>query len=134
MYRLGVSDHVMIAHSFADPFFGPAQKLHGATYGVELEIASPKLGPHQVVMDIGALRTLLRRVLDEIDYRNLDEHPAFADRLSTTERVAEHIAERISQELAQLEAGAAPVRGSQLSVRVRESPVAYAAYERSLED
>lgn len=124
MFRLGVSDHVMIAHSFPDEFFGPAQRMHGATYGVEIEVRVAELGPHQVVMDIGLLRTILRRVLDELDYRNLDEHPAFAGRFSTSERVAEHIANRVADEIGEL--------AGSLSVLVRESPVAYAAYERSL--
>lgn len=124
MFRLGVSDHVMIAHSFPDEFFGPAQRMHGATYGVEVEVRVPELGPHHVVMDIGLLRAVLRRVLDEIDYRNLDEHPAFAGLFSTTERVAEHVANRIAAELGE--------RSGSLAVLVRESPVAYAAYERPL--
>src|ERR1700730_7679690 len=91
---LGVSDHVMIAHSFAAPFFGPAQRLHDATYAIDLEVRAPALGPHHVVMDIGALRALLRTVLAELDYRSLDDHPAFPGRTSTTERVAEDVANR----------------------------------------
>jgi 6-pyruvoyltetrahydropterin/6-carboxytetrahydropterin synthase len=130
MFMLGVLDHVMIAHSFADPFFGPAQRLHGATYAVELELRTMQLGPHQVVMDIGALRDILRRVLADLDYRNLDEHAAFAGQLSTTERVAEHVANRVAAELKSLADDTAPVPGGQLRVLVRESPVAYAAYER----
>ncbi len=132
MYILGVSDHVMIAHSFADPFFGPAQRLHGATYAIELELRTPQVGPHQVVMDIGAMRDILRRVLAELDYRNLDEHAAFQGQLSTTERVAEHVANCVAEEILRLSADAAPVPGGQLRVLVRESPVAYAAYERPL--
>lgn len=132
MFILGVSDHVMIAHSFADAFFGPAQRLHGATYAVELELRTTQLGPHQVVMDIGALRDMLRRVLADLDYRNLDEHAAFAGQLSTTERFAEHVANQVAAELTSLAADAAPVPGGQLRVLVRESPVAYAAYERPL--
>lgn len=132
MFALGVSDHVMIAHSFADEFFGPAQRLHGATYGVELELSVRELGPHQVVMDIGMLRSLLRRVLDEIDYRNLDEHPAFAGRLSTTERVAEHIARRVAEEIGRLDGDGAPTPGATLRVLVRESPIAYASFERAV--
>lgn len=132
MYILGVLDHVMIAHSFADAFFGPAQRLHGATYAVELELRTTQLGRHQVVMDIGALRDLLRRVLAELDYRNLDEHAAFVGQLSTTERVAEHVANQVVEELRNLDKEAAPVAGGQLRVLIRESPVAYAAYERSL--
>ena len=132
MFALGVSDHVMVAHSFADPFFGPAERLHGATYAVELELKVPELGPHQVVMDIGALRSLLRRVLEEIDYRNLDEHPAFRGKFSTTERVAEHIAARIVEELIALDAEQRPDRGARVRVLVRESPVAYASFERAV--
>jgi 6-pyruvoyltetrahydropterin/6-carboxytetrahydropterin synthase len=132
MFTLGVSDHVMIAHSFADPFFGPAQRLHGATYAIDLEVRAPSLNAHHVVMDIGALRSLLRAVLSDLDYRNLDEHAAFADRLSTTERVAEHVANRASERVARLPADGAPVAGSSLRVVARESPLAYAAYERVL--
>jgi 6-pyruvoyl-tetrahydropterin synthase len=132
MFTLGVSDHVMIAHSFADAFFGPAQRLHGATFAVDLEVRSPGLGPHEVVMDIGALRTTLRAVLAELDYQNLDALGAFEGRLSTTERVAEHIANGAAKLLARLASDAAPLEGSSLRVIVRESPVAYAAFERAL--
>jgi 6-pyruvoyltetrahydropterin/6-carboxytetrahydropterin synthase len=132
MFTLGVSDHVMIAHSFRDPFFGPAQRLHGATYAIDLEIRAPSLGAHHVVMDIGALRTLLRAVLSDLDYRNLDDLSAFADRLSTTERVAEHVADRASERIKLLDPDAAPVAGSSLRVVARESPLAYAAYERAV--
>jgi 6-pyruvoyltetrahydropterin/6-carboxytetrahydropterin synthase len=127
MFTLGVSDHVMIAHSFADPFFGPAQRLHGATFAVDLEVRAPELGPHHVVMDIGRLRAILRGVLAEIDYRNLDEHAAFSRQFSTSERVAEWVAVRAAAELAQHVPQGASVR-----VVVRESPVAYAAYERGV--
>ena len=132
MFTIGVSDHVMIAHSFADSFFGPAQRLHGATYAVDLEVRVPALGVHHVVMDIGALRDLLRAILSELDYRNLDEHAAFAGRLSTTERVAAHIADRACERIAALAANAAPVSGGSVRVVARESPVAYAAFERAI--
>jgi 6-pyruvoyltetrahydropterin/6-carboxytetrahydropterin synthase len=132
MFCLGVSDHVMIAHSFADPFFGPAQRLHGATYGVEVTVRAPALGPHRVVMDIGALRGVLRQVLSSIDYSNLDEHPAFPERTSTTERVAQFLAEQLAQEIAKLPEHAAPPRPAALAVLLRESPVAWASYELSL--
>ncbi|WP_437293635.1 6-carboxytetrahydropterin synthase [Sorangium sp. So ce327] len=132
MFLLGVSDHVMIAHSFSDPFFGPATRMHGATYSVEIEIRAKALGPHHVVMDIGALHASLRRVLDTIDYTNLDEHPAFPGRTSTTERVAEHVAGLLAEEIARLPAGEAPLPGSTLRVLVRESPSAYAGFERDL--
>jgi 6-pyruvoyl-tetrahydropterin synthase len=132
MFSLGVSDHIMIAHSFADPFFGPAQHMHGATYGVELTVQSASLGPHHVVMDIGAMRSILRQVLATLDYSNLDEHPAFPNRTSTTERLAEHLARCIAEEVAKLPADAAPPRPAKLSVLLRESPVAWASFELPL--
>jgi 6-pyruvoyltetrahydropterin/6-carboxytetrahydropterin synthase len=129
MFSLGVSDHIMIAHSFADPFFGPAQRLHGATYGVEVTLRTDRLGPHHVVMDIGALRDILRRVLSSLDYTNLDEHEAFPNRTSTTERLAEYLGRRIAAELERVPADGAPPRPAKLAVLLRESPVAWAAYE-----
>lgn len=132
MFFVGVSDHVMVAHSFADPFFGPAQRLHGATYTVEIEVTAARLGPHHVVMDIGALRSMLRAALEAIDYSNLDDHPAFPDRTSTTERVAEHLANELAKEIAILPGDARPVRPASLRVVLRESPVAFAAYSRDL--
>jgi 6-pyruvoyl-tetrahydropterin synthase len=132
MFTLGVSDHVMIAHSFADPFFGPAQRLHGATYAVEVEVSTPALGPHRVVMDIGALRAIVRSALETLDYTNLDDHPAFPDRTSTTERVAEHVAVLVAKRLSTLPPDAAPTRPARLRVRLGESPVAWATFELPL--
>lgn len=132
MFLLGVSDHIMIAHSFSDPFFGPATRMHGATYSIDVEIRAATLGPHHVVMDIGALRAALRRALDTLDYQNLDAHPAFPGRTSTTERVAEHVAALLADDLAKLPAGEAPPPGATLRVLVRESPSAYAGFERAL--
>lgn len=132
MFSVGVSDHVMIAHSFADPSFGPAQKLHGATYAIEIEVRAPKLNEHHVVTDIGAMRTILRKVLDTLDYGNLDEHPAFPGRTSTTERIAEHVANEVANELSALPPDARAVAPATLRVFARESPVAFASYERPL--
>jgi 6-pyruvoyltetrahydropterin/6-carboxytetrahydropterin synthase len=133
MFSLGVSDHIMVAHSFADPFFGPAQRLHGATYGVELTVKTPELGPHHVVMDIGAMRSILRQVLARLDYTNLDEHPAFPGRTSTTERLAEYLAHSVAKEIVALPADAAPPAPATLCVLLRESPVAWASFEVALE-
>ncbi len=132
MFTMGVSDHVMIAHSIADPSFGPAQRLHGATYCIDVQIRVLALNRHNVVMDIGLLRTMLRTILDDFDYSNLDGHPAFAGMISTTERVAEHVANRIVEHIGQLEIDVRPALGGTVSVVVRESPVAYAGYERPL--
>jgi 6-pyruvoyltetrahydropterin/6-carboxytetrahydropterin synthase len=132
MFSVGVSDHCMVAHSFADPFFGPAQKLHGATYEVEVEILAASLGVHHVVMDIGALRTILRGVLSGVDYSNLDDHPAFPGRTSTTERLAEYFAETLADAIGELPVAARPIAPSVLRVRLRESPNAWAAFERAI--
>jgi 6-pyruvoyltetrahydropterin/6-carboxytetrahydropterin synthase len=129
MFSVGVSDHVMIAHSFADPTFGPAQRLHGATYAVEAEVRAAELNMHHIVMDIGAFRTLLRSLLAELDYTNLDDHPAFPGRTSTTERVAEYVARSLAAAIAKLPADGRPVAGAMLRVLLRESPVAWAWYE-----
>ena len=132
MFSVGVSDHMMIAHSFADPTFGPAQRLHGATYAVEIEIRAPRLNEHHVVMDIGALRAILRSAIEPLDYTNLDDHAAFPNRTSTTERVAEHLGEVVARAVAALDAHAKPVAGATMRVLLRESPVAFAAFERAL--
>lgn len=131
-FSVGVSDHVMVAHSFADPFFGPAQRLHGATYEVEVEVTANELGPHHVVMDIGALREMLRGVLAQMDYSNLDEHPAFPGRTSTTERVGEHVARQLAEGILALPEDAKPVAPASLRVVLRESPVAWASFAREL--
>jgi 6-pyruvoyltetrahydropterin/6-carboxytetrahydropterin synthase len=131
MFSVGVAAHCMIAHSFADPFFGPAQRLHGATYAVEVEVRAGALGVHQVVMDIGALRSILGRAIAAVDYSNLDEHPAFPGRTSTTERVAEFLANAVAEGIAQLPEDARPVKASTLRVCLRESPTAWASFERA---
>jgi 6-pyruvoyltetrahydropterin/6-carboxytetrahydropterin synthase len=126
VFTLTVRDHIMIAHSLPDPFFGPAQHLHGATYAVETTWARPVLDEHGVVMDIGVASRLLSGVLDGLRYRNLDEHPDFEGRLTTTEVLAQHIAERLA-------AGAADVPGlERLTVTLRENPDAWASYTLEL--
>jgi 6-pyruvoyltetrahydropterin/6-carboxytetrahydropterin synthase len=132
MFSVGVSDHVMVAHSFADPFFGPAQRLHGATYEIEVEVRAASLGVHHVVMDIGALRTIVRSIAAGIEYSNLDDHPAFPGRTSTTERLAEYFAETIADAIAELPTDGRPIEPSTLHVRLRESPNAWAGFERPI--
>jgi 6-pyruvoyltetrahydropterin/6-carboxytetrahydropterin synthase len=125
MFELTVRDHVMIAHSLQHPAFGPAQQLHGATYVVELTCWRAELGEEQIVIDIGAAAGALRGVLADLDYRNLDDHPAFAGRLSTTEAVAQHVAEQVAARLPTDDL----VR---LRVPLREHPDAWAAYTLEL--
>lgn len=132
MFCVAVSDHCMVAHSFADAFFGPAQRLHGATYTVEVEVRAAALGAHHVVMDIGALRGIVRRTLDTIDYSNLDDHPAFPERTSTTERLAEHLANLVADAIAELPEDARPIEPAVLCLRLRETPNAWASFERPI--
>lgn len=121
MYQLTVRDHVMIAHSLPDPFFGPAAGLHGATFVVEVTWSRPDLDQHGVVIDIGEASSRLAEVLGDLNYRNLDEHPAFADRFSTTEVVAKHICDAL---IATLDLAGF----SSLAVTLREHPDAWAGY------
>ena len=95
MYRVTVRDHVMVAHSLPAEVFGPAQGLHGATFVVEATFHRRELDEHAIVIDIGEATTALGAVLDELRYRNLDEHPAFAGVLTTTEALARWIADRL---------------------------------------
>ena len=97
-----------------------------------LEVRAPALNPHHVVMDIGALRGIVREVLAAFEYTNLDDHPAFPGRTSTTERVAEHVAGEVGRAIAALAPGAGPPAGGSLRVVLRESPVAAASFERAL--
>lgn len=125
MYELTVRDHVMIAHSLPDEFFGPAAGLHGATFVVEVTWSRADLDEHGVVIDIGDASARLKDVLADLDYRNLDEHPAFAGRFSTTEVVAGHIGERLRATM--------DLTGfSGLAVRLREHPDAWATYRVAL--
>ena len=133
MYTLTVSDHVMIAHSFVGEIFGPAQRLHGATYAVEMEVRRAELDADGLVCDIGKALETLKAVLGEINYRNLDELPAFKGRNTTTEFLAGEIFRRLKTRIA---AGALGVgtAGALTAMRItlRESPVAWAAFEGSL--
>jgi 6-pyruvoyltetrahydropterin/6-carboxytetrahydropterin synthase len=125
MFELTVRDHVMIAHSLPHPDFGPAQNLHGATYVVELTCWRSELDDASVVIDIGFAATVLGEVLADLDYRNLDDHPAFTGRLSTTEVVARHIAEQVLERIPTEQL----VR---VRVLLREHPDAWAAYSVEL--
>ena len=121
MYTLGVRDHVMVAHSMKGEVFGPAQRLHGATYAVTVEVEREELDAHGVVLDIGLLRERLRRVLSDLDYRNLDEHPAFSEHGSSTEQIARHVHRELGRVIP-------VVAGTNLTVTLEESPVAFARY------
>jgi 6-pyruvoyltetrahydropterin/6-carboxytetrahydropterin synthase len=99
VFRISVDDHVMIAHSLPGEFFGPAQQLHGATLAISATFEREGLDEHGVVIDIGMATSLLSDVLDDLRYRNLDDHPDFTHKISTTEVVCQHVAMRIAQAL-----------------------------------
>jgi 6-pyruvoyltetrahydropterin/6-carboxytetrahydropterin synthase len=125
MYRVTVRGHAMIAHSLPDPAFGPAQSLHGATYVVEATFYRRDLDEQACVVDIGAATDTLGTILADLNYRNLDDHPAFTGKLSTTEVVARHVADRLLE--GPLTRGLA-----KLDVVLREHPDAWAGYSVEL--
>ena len=131
MFTLTVCDHMLVAHSLRGAVFGPAQRLHGATYVVELALRRADLDDDGVVADIGRAGALLRSELDELDHRNLDEVPALAGLNTTTEVLARHIADRIADRIRDGGLGRpTPLDG--IAVTLRESPVAHVTFERSL--
>jgi len=133
MYSLAVSDHVMIAHSFVGEIFGPAQQLHGATFAVEMEVRRAQLDADGLVCDIGRALAALKDVLGTLNYRNLDELPDFRGRNTTTEFLAGEIFRRVKTRIGEGALGPGTA-GSLASLRivVRESPVAWAAFEGPL--
>ena len=132
MFSVTVRDHMMIAHSLRGEVFGPAQRLHGATYVVDATFRRRDLDADGIVVDIGRASEVLHAVVAELSYRNLDEEPAFAGANTTTEMLARVVADRIAERVAAGELGE-PGRGPDaLVVTLRESHVAWASYERRL--
>jgi 6-pyruvoyltetrahydropterin/6-carboxytetrahydropterin synthase len=132
MYSVCVRGHVMIAHSFRGELFGAAQRLHGATYVVDAEFRTPELGPEGVVVDIGRASQALTAILEELNFRNLDDEPAFANQNTTTEFLARVIFERLALRLGAGELGPGSERLTALRITLHESHVAWAAYEGAL--
>jgi 6-pyruvoyl-tetrahydropterin synthase len=132
MYIVNVRDHFMIAHSFRGAVFGPAQRLHGATYVVDLELRRPELDADGIVVDIGLATETLRAVLAELNFRNLDDEPAFGGRNTTTEFMARVIFDRIAARIAGGMLGPHADGLTQMRVTLHESHVAWAAYEGAL--
>ena len=132
MFSVTVRDHVMVAHSLRGEVFGPAQRLHGATYVVDATFSRVELDSDDIVVDIGRATEELRGVLADLNYRNLDEVPEFAGRNTTTEVLARLIADRL---VGRVEGGGFGQSASGLArigVTLRESHIAWASYERSL--
>ena len=132
MFSITVRDHVMVAHSFTGEVFGPAQRLHGATFVVDATFRRPDLDADNIVVDIGLATQELHAVLADLNYRNLDDEADFAGMNTTTEALARVIADRLAE---RARAGALGDGARQLDgliVTLRESHVAWASYERSL--
>ena len=132
MFSVTVRHHMMIAHSFRGEVFGPAQRLHGATYVVDATFRRAALDADNIVVDIGRAAELLRTVVAEFSYRNLDDEPALAGMNTTTEALARVIADRLAD---RARAGGLGDSGRELDglvVTLHESHVAWASYERPL--
>ena len=132
MYSVTVRDHVMIAHSFKGAVFGPAQALHGATYVVDVEFRRPDLDPDGIVVDIGRATDAVKRVLGTINFRNLDEVPAFAGKNSTTEVVSRYVFDQVATAIRGGELGPNASGLTHLKVTLHESHAAWAGYEAAL--
>ena len=127
-----VRDHMMIAHSLQGEIFGPAQRLHGATYVVDATFRRASLDEDNIVVDIGRAADLLHAVVGELTYRNLDEDTALSGVNTTTETLAKVIADRVAAGIraGALGAGAHGLAG--ITVTLHESHIAWASYERAL--
>jgi 6-pyruvoyl-tetrahydropterin synthase len=132
VFSVTVRDHMMVAHSLRGDVFGPAQRLHGATYVVDATFRRHNLGPDGIVVDIGRATEELRGVLADLNYRNLDDEPAFAAMNTSTEALARVIADRLAERVHGGALGDAARELDGLSVTLHESHVAWAAYERPL--
>jgi 6-pyruvoyl-tetrahydropterin synthase len=131
VFSVTVRDHMMVAHSLTGDVFGPAQRLHGATFVVEATFRTDTLDTAGLVVDIGRAAAALGAVLGDMNLRNLDDDPSLAGLNTTTERLAGVVADRLVERLHRGELGTAPGRVTTVGVTLRESPVAWASYERS---
>jgi 6-pyruvoyl-tetrahydropterin synthase len=133
MFSVTVRDHMMIAHSFRGEVFGPAQRLHGATYVIDATFRRAALDADGIVVDIGRAAEELRAVVAELNYRNLDDEPAFAGMNTSTEALARVIADRLADRVHAGSLGEDAARQLDgLVVTLHESHVAWASYERAL--
>ena len=132
MFGVTVRDHMMVAHSLRGDVFGPAQRLHGATYVVDATFRRRDLDADGLVVDIGRATEELRTVLADLTYRNLDEEPALAGLNTTTEALAQVIADRLAERVRGGALGEAAQELESVAVTLHESHVAWASYERPL--
>jgi 6-pyruvoyltetrahydropterin/6-carboxytetrahydropterin synthase len=133
MYSVCVREHMMIAHSFKGDVFGPAQRLHGATYLVDVEFRRRELDADSLVVDIGRAGAELKAIISALNYRNLDDMPDFRGRNTTTEFMAKEIFDRVAAGIRAGKFGEGARGIEALRVTLHESHVAWAAYEGSLQ-
>jgi 6-pyruvoyl-tetrahydropterin synthase len=131
VFSVTVRDHLMVAHSLNGEVFGPAQRLHGATYVVDATFRGERLDADGVVVDLGRAAEVLRGVVAQLTYRNLDDEPAFAGINSTTEELARVVADRLADGVRAGALGEAASHLAAIVVTLHESHVAWASYERA---
>lgn len=129
MYSVTVRDHIMIAHSLHGEVFGPAQRLHGATYIVDVEFRRAELDADGIVVDIGRATAALHEILSTVNYRNLDEDPAFRGRNTTTEVLAKAVFDRVVGAIRSGGLGGGARGIASVRVTLHESHVAAASYD-----
>ncbi|GGR76902.1 hypothetical protein GCM10010252_14380 [Streptomyces aureoverticillatus] len=132
MFTVTVRDHLMVAHSFRGEVFGPAQRLHGATYLVDATFQRPHLDSDNLVVDMGLAAKELHGVVAALSYRNLDEDPDFAGINTTTEFLAKVVADRLAERIGAGALGPGARHLTGLTVRLHESHIAWADYHRAL--
>ncbi len=133
MFSLTVTDHIMIAHSIRGAVFGPAQQLHGNTLVVEVEFRGAALDELNFLVDINLARSELRSILDQFDYKNLDDHPALVGRNTTIEFMARHIHGLLAASCRQGSLGQAAQTLIGLKVQLRESPQAWGSFQAPID-
>jgi 6-pyruvoyl-tetrahydropterin synthase len=132
MFSVTVRDHMMIAHSFRGEVFGPAQRLHGATFVVDVTFRGPELDEDDILVDIGLATQHVHEVVGSLSYRNLDDEPAFEGVNTSTEVLARAVADRVAERVRAGDLGGARDRVTALVVTLHESHVAWASYECDL--
>ena len=133
MFSVEVRDRIMIAHSLPDPFFGPAQGMHGATFVVDVAFFREKLTKQNVVVDIGAALDVLNRTLKPLAYKNLDELPQFKGQLTTTEFLCRHIFDAVAKAARDGALGADGKGLARIRVTLSETDLARASFEGPIE-
>jgi 6-pyruvoyl-tetrahydropterin synthase len=132
VFTVEVTEHIMVAHSFRGEVFGPAQRLHGATFVVSAAFMAETLDPNGIVVDIGRAQDVLKAELARLNYRNLDEVAEFAGKNTTTEFLTRHIYDVLAAAIERGDLGRSPAELAAIRVTIQESPLARACYEARL--